>query len=199
MTPPRPCSADEAVARALSLVGRGGAYELGGGDYHPAGGVDLPWTQNGEGLLVCDCSRFAICWCYRLPGARPGFNAGSWATVSGHINPNSAIEDADHRRELFARAATPFLGALIMYPTIRLAGHADPWIGHVQIVTGLARCTEWDAAHPDWSLLDTAECKGPPGRSPGVVAGTGASMSAHDRDWPKPAHRTVMLRVLQQP
>jgi hypothetical protein len=196
VTGPRPCSATEAVQRALSIVGQGGEYELGGGDYYPVGGLDLPWTRNAAGRLVCDCSRFAIVWCYKLRGHRPGFNRGDWATVSDDINPNSAIEDADHARELFERIYTPFPGALICYPTIHLEGHAEPWIGHVKIVTGITRCVMWNPELPDWSLLDTAECMGPPGRRPGVIAGTGAEMVAHDRNWPKPEHRTVMLRVL---
>lgn len=201
-TGPRPCSAAEAVQRALSIVDQGGEYELGGGDYYPIGGIDLPWTPNAAGRLVCDCSRFAICWCYRLRGHRPGFNCG-WRDPDGRtpsveddINLNSAIEDADHRGELFERVFTPFPGALICYPTIRLSGHAEPWIGHVKIVTGVTRCAEWDHERPDWSLLDTAECMGPSGRRPGVVAGTGTSMVAHDRNWPLAGQRTVMLRVL---
>lgn len=202
----RPCSADEAVARALSLVDKGGEYTNGCGDYYPIGGLDLPWTRNKRGQLACDCSRFAICWCYKLRGARSGFNKGPWASVADHVNPNSAIEDADHKQELFERVLTPFPGALIMYPTFSLKGDdgdwlrnddgtIKQWIGHVKIVTGISRCIEWDHDHPDWSLLDTAECMGPDGRRPGVVAGTGASLVDHDRRWPKSEHRTVMLRM----
>jgi len=195
VTLPRPCTAAEAVERALSVAGQGGEYEMGGGDYYPVGGIDLPWTRNKAGGLVSDCSGFAISWCYRLPRHRPGFNRGPWATVSDDVNPNSAIEDADHHRELFERLDRPELGALLCYPTFRLPGHELPWIGHVKIVTGIARCLEWDAANPDWSLLDTVECMGPPGRKPGAVLGTGASLVEHDRTWPKAEHRTAMLRV----
>ena len=101
-----------------------------------------------------------------------------------------------HGQELFELAFTPAPGMLILYPTIHLEGHADPWIGHVKIVTGVSRCVEWDHGRPDWSLLDTVECMGPSGRRPGIVAGTGASMVEHDRKWPKTEHRTLMLRVL---
>ncbi len=192
----RPCSAAEAVQRALSVVGQGGEYEIGGGDYYPIGGIDLPWTRSREtARLVSDCSGFAISWCYQIPRHRPGFNRGLWATVSDDVNPNSAIEDADHHRELFERCDRPELGALLCYPTIHLPGHPLPWVGHVKIVTGISRCLEWDASSPDWSLLDTAECMGPPGRKPGVVAGTGTGMVEHDRKWPKVEHRTAMLCV----
>jgi hypothetical protein len=182
--------------RALSVIGTGGEYEMGGGDYRPSGGIDLPWTRNEAGRFVSDCSGFAISWCYMLRRHRPGFNRGWWSSVSDDVNPNSAIEDADHKSELFQRVYTPCPGALLCYPTFHLEGHPLPWIGHVKIVTGITRCLEWDHDHPDWSLLDTAECMGPPGRRPGVVAGTGASLVEHDRKWPKPEHRTVMLRVL---
>ena len=195
MTGLRSCSAAEAVKRALSLVGAPGQYLLGTGGYRPTAEIDLPWTEL-DGQLGSDCAGFAVSWCYKLARHRPGFNAGAWATVSDDLNCNSAIEDADHRHELFERVYTPFPGALIMYPTIRLKGYPLPWIGHVKIVTGVSRCSTWDAAAPDWSLLDTAECCGPNGRRPAVVLGTGAGMNTHDRNWPKPEHRTVMLRAL---
>jgi hypothetical protein len=197
VTGPRPSSAELAVHRALSVLGQGGEYELGGGDYYPVGGIDLRWTRGREtGQLVSDCSGFAISWCYQIPRHRPGFNHGDWATVSDDVNPNSAIEDADHHRELFERAPAPFVGALICYWTIHLSGHELPWIGHVKIVTGVSRVVGWDPERPDWSQLDTAECCGPNGRRPGVVTGTGAGMVAHDQPWPRPEHRTAMLRVV---
>jgi len=180
---PRPLhAAAEAVRHALASVGRG-VYQLGTGDL----------GSNDDDPR--DCFGFAVNECYGIPRHRPGFNRGPWATVSDDLNCNSAIEDAGHNRDLFERALTPFPGALICYPTFRLEGHPLPWIGHVKIVTGITRCLEWDREQPDWSLLDTAECMGPPGRRPGVVAGTGRSFVEHDATWPRPEHRTVMLRV----
>jgi hypothetical protein len=176
-------SADEAVRHALAMVGHG-VYELSAGD------ID---SNNDDPR---DCFGFAACECYGLLRHRPGFNVGSWASVSDDLNCNSAIEDADHARELFERVQTPAPGVLIAYPTIRLPGHAAPWIGHVKIVVGVSRCTEWDHDRPDWALLDTVECAGPNGRRSGIVAGTGAGMVDHDKLWPKPEHRTAMLRVL---
>jgi len=184
MTGPRPLyTADQAVARARALVGRG-VYELG------TGGID------SSGDDPRDCAGFAICELFGIRRHRPGFNVGSWATVSDDVNPNSAREDALHARELFEHMFTPAPGVLIMYPTIHLDGHPQPWIGHVKIVVGVSRCTTWDHDRPDWSLLDTIECCGPDGRKPGIVAGTGAAMVTHDRKWPKPEHRTMMVRVL---
>lgn len=165
------------------MVGHG-IYQLGTGDIDSAG--DGPR----------DCFGFAACECYGIPRHRPGFNRGPWATVEDDLNCNSAIEDADHHGELFERVFTPYPGALIMYPTIHLTGHPSPWIGHVKIVVGVSRCVEWDHDRPDWSLLDTVECRGPDGRRPGIVSGSGAGMNGHDMTWPKPEHRTVMLRVL---
>lgn len=188
---PRPLyAADAAVLRARARVGRG-VYRLGTGDIDSMG--DDPR----------DCFGFAVCECFGLRRHRPGFNRG-WtdaaggATVVDDLNSNSAREDALHAQELFAIAVVPEPGLLIVYPTIyptNGSGHA-PQIGHAKIIVGVSRCLEWDAGKPDWALLDTVECMGPPGRRPGIVTGTGAAMVDHDRKWPhNPEHRTAMLRV----
>lgn len=183
MTGPRPLhDADRAVAHALALVGRG-VYQLGSGDISSSG--DDPR----------DCFGFAVNELYGIPRHRPGFNVGSWATVSDDLNCNSAIEDADHAGELFERLSTPMPGALIAYPTIRLAGHPDPWIGHVGIVVGVSHCTAWDPARPRYDLLDVVQCHGPNGQRPGIVRTDGSIWTHHDTLWPKPEHRTAMLRV----
>lgn len=187
-------TSDEAVARALALVGHG-VYQLGTGD------IDTP--NDGE----FDCFGFAVCKLFGIRRHRLGFNRGPWATVSDDLNCNSAIEDSTHHQDLFEPIFTPFPGALIMYPTIYdghgkirvFDGHLA--IGHVKIVVSVDRCLEWDHDNPDWSLLDTVECRGPNGAKPGIIAGTGAGMVAHDRrmnamPWAKPEHRTAMLRVL---
>lgn len=183
-TGPRPLfSAAQAIAQARALVGRG-VYTLGTGD------ID---TKNDEPR---DCFGFAVCEVYGIKRHRPGFNEGSWATVSDDLNTNSAIEDADHAHELFERVFTPTPGVLLSYPTIRLKGHAVPFIGHIGIVVGVSRCLEWDHDRPDYSLLDIVQCRGGNGRRPGIIASDGSVWSHHDSIWPKPEHRTVMLRVL---
>lgn len=183
MTAARPCSPTAAVTVARSLVGTG-IYQLGTGDCDtPIGGRS-------------DCAGFAINRCYGLRRHRPGFNRGAWASVSDDLNCTSAIEDADHHRELFMRAPYPMLGDLLAYPTIRLAGHPDPWIGHIAIVVDVGRVLEWDAAAPDWSLLGVAQCCGPSGRHPAILRTDGSHWNVHDHTWPKPEHRTALLRVV---
>lgn len=180
---PRPCSAIAAVTVAKSLVGTG-VYELGTGDWNtPIGGPS-------------DCAGFAINRCYGLRRHRPGFNRGAWSSVEDDLNCNSAIEDADHNRELFVRATSgpPQIGDLLAYPTVRVGGRA--FIGHVAIVTGVGRLLEWDWTRPDWAALDVVQCRGPNGRRPGIVASDGSHWNDRDRMWPKPEHRTALLRLV---
>ncbi len=182
---PRPCSPIAAVTVARSLVGTG-VYELGTGDYNtPVGGAS-------------DCAGFAICRCYGLPRHRPGYNVGDWASVSDDLNCNSAIEDADHARELFVRVKSgpPQPGDLLAYPTFYLGGHSKPWIGHVAILEDVSRLLEWDWARPTWGMLDVVQCCGPNGRSPGILATDASHWADHDRIWPRPEHRSVLLRAV---
>jgi hypothetical protein len=196
----RPCTPGEAVARALSLVGRSGQYELGTGDYRPAASGtrdDLPWTETAGAARGSDCAGFALSWCYRIPRHRPGLNVGPWSTCADDLDCNSAIEDADHAQDLFVRATGAVRpGDLLAYPTIRLPDYPGRhWIGHVAIVTGIVRAAAFDLARPDYSLLDVAQCCGPNGRAPAVIASDGAIWNHHDHLWPLPQHRTVVLRA----
>lgn len=187
MTGPRPLHpADAAVRHALAMVGRG-VYRLGTGDL----------DSNDDDPR--DCFGFAVCECYGIRRHRPDFNRGPWASVEDDLNCNSAIEDADHHRELFVRARRPDLGDLLAYPSFTIVdsnGVPHKFIGHIAIVTGVTRMLEWDAARPQWHLLDVAQCAGPNGRTPGVLATTAAHWDDHDRMWPKPEHRTALLRVV---
>jgi hypothetical protein len=180
-TGPRPrFSAEQAVARARSMIGRG-VYKLGTGD------IDSP--DDGPS----DCFGFAYCKLFGVKRHRPGFNQGSWATVTDDLNCNSALEDAAHAGELFERVERPAPGTLLVYPTIRLPGHPTPWIGHIAIVISVKRCLEWDNDQPSYALLDVVQCCGPNGRKPGIIATDGAIWDNHDHNWPKPEHRTVIL------
>jgi hypothetical protein len=147
-----------------------------------------------------DCAGFAMCWAYKLPRHRKGFNVGSWASVSDDINCNSGIEDAEHARELFEIVTSaPQPGDLLTYPTFTVIADGQPhkFIGHVGIVVGVARAVEWDPAHPAYELLDIAQCKGPNGRAPAVVATDGSVWAHHDAVWPKPAASGAGARVRQ--
>jgi hypothetical protein len=174
-------------------------YWLGCGDWHPrivrTMLIDVPWTDAPDGRPAADC-RFVLNYCYRLPAHRPGFNHGSWATISDDVNSNSAIEDAEHNRELFRLVDhNPLPGDILCYPTIHLPGH-PPFIGHSAMVVGLSRAARFDLQEPSWSLLDIVHCHGPQGRSPAVTRGDGAAFDLHDSKWHKPEHRTKLLRLV---
>lgn len=212
MTGDRPCSADEAVLRAKRIVNRGGAYVYGTGDYKPtylAGRlVDLPWTSR-DSLVGSDCAGFAICWCYKLQRHRQGFANGrvpdefrDQSDVDDDINCNSLIEDALTTRELceLVTSGIPQPGDLLVYPSLRLHladSSIFPTIGHVAITLSNARVSpsQWDWNHPPYHLLDVAQCKGPPQRTPAVIQTDGSIWSAHDDKWPKPAHRSCVVRM----
>lgn len=188
-----PCNAAEALARAASIVNAGGQYLLGTGDYWPhkeAGNlVDLPWTAK-SGLWGSDCAGFAVCWAWKIQRHRPGFNHGAWATVADDVNSDSALEDAHHNRELFETTTVPRPGDLIIYPSIYLSGKR--FIGHVGLVA--ATPAEWDPKAPQYNLLTVYQCHGPNGFKPGVVKTDGSVWAHHDSIWPKPEHRTQLVR-----
>lgn len=198
MTTDAPCNAAEAVARAQAMVRNGGQYILGTGDYwpHQENGklVDLPWTYRG-GQGGSDCAGFAICYAWKLQRHRPGFNRGSWSTVSDDINSDSALQDATHRKELFdvvPRGTPPLSGDLISYPSIWINGHR--FIGHVGLIEVVP--ADWDIADPtpDYNRLTVIQCHGPNGFKPGVVRTDGAVWQHHDHIWPKAQHRTQIIR-----
>ena len=202
------------VARAKSIVGLPMPYELGAGDYDPlyrnSGPQnelvsDLPWTHSPRGILGCDCSGFAIAYCHRMHRNAPGFNAGG--SVTDAINTTSSVEDALGKRTRFSPVIAPFLGIaqmpqpgdLLVYATIYLKGHPNPWIGHVSII--LAVDPAFDPANPDWRLVTVAQCYGPDGREPAVEITNGLFWYEHDRVWgyerdgtPVLSRRSVVIR-----
>lgn len=126
------------------------------------------------------------------------------------LNVNSAMEDARHHQELFipvmvydvgephssgARVVmdVPRPGDLLCYPTFRLAGHSQPWIGHVAIVTSVP--AEWDWEYDTWRELTVVQCRGPNGRRPAIAETSGNGWEVHDLTWPKPEHRSQLIRV----
>lgn len=111
---------DQAIARAVGLCGaKYAAYRLGPTELRPDGSPKY-----------LDCAGL-ICWAYGLPRHQPGFNVGSWATVSDDINVDSMYEDANHRQQIFcAVTEKPRPGDIILSPTTR-----RPYLmGHVGLV-----------------------------------------------------------------
>ena len=53
-----------------------------------------------------------------------------------------------------------------------------------------------DGPSPVTTLLGVVQCRGPNGRRPGIIATDGSIWSHHDAQWPRPEHRTGILRVL---
>lgn len=190
-----PNTPEHAVQIARSLVGRG-VYRLGKGS--KTSGPD-------DGY---DCCSFAVEKCYNLDGHIPGFNRGAHATVVDYINYNSALEDAETKMELFIPVFSkidgevqgvdvPQPGDLLCYPTLNLMvdGKMRKWIGHGAIVVGVP--AEWEWGRSRWRELSLIQCAGPELRKPAILPCTGAHWDLHDSQWPKPGHRSKLIRVRQ--
>lgn len=210
MALPRPTTATEAAYRAHSIAGAGGQYVLGTGNYSPEiipGGVrDLPWTKReSDGLVGCDCAGLVV-WAYKVRRHRPGYNKGGRFDVEDDLNCNSMLGDAMGAQDLFTLvdSGLPQVGDVIAYPSFylydsyghRMLHNGSPlhWIGHTCIVTDTGRVDHWDWKRPAWYQLDVAQCKGPDERAPGVVLTDGSIWSHHDSVWPKPEHRSWLIR-----
>ncbi len=192
---PRPCSAIEAVARALLMVGKG-RYVLGAGDYKPTVTADLPWTHSEHGY-GSDCVGFAMAWCYKVPRERDGYNEGWWASVGGWLNTDSLIEQAEHmgRDRVVEIADRPMLGDLLVFPSIRAKTGKRLRIGHVGIVVGVP--AEWDAAAPQYGTITVAQCQA--SSEPAVKKGPGSAWLFRDqfKGMRDDSWRTRILRVVQ--
>jgi hypothetical protein len=163
-----------------------GTYWLGTGD------CDTPLGGRS------DCFGFAFNFCYGIRRHRPGFNAGPWASVSDDLNCNSAIEDAQHKQELFTEVpdlANVQLGDLLAYPTFRLRDeHGVPhqYIGHICIVDYIPK----NGARY-YGDLGVVQCCGPNGHQPGIIGTDGSHWDQHNHVWPLPQHRTHILRPIR--
>ena len=170
-------------------------YKLGTGDYHPHG-----YTKQ------YDCAGAAQCEAYKLKRHRPGFASGrvpveyrDQSDVDDDINTNSAIEDSLTKRELYEQVLeAPVLpGDLIMYATLRIKAHdgeLHTFIGHVLMIKTVP--DGWMSAD-GFHRLRVLQCCGPNGRRPAVIETDGSSIDRHNANWPKPAHRAVIVRVKQ--
>lgn len=200
------CTAAQAVARGQSVVGWGGSYVLGTGDFNPASKDDKPWTNNALGT-GSDCAGFAVCWAWRLVRHRPGFNLGPWATVSDDLNCDSVVEDSEHKQELFLPVDLahddPRPGDLVVWPTVRVQASAPPhdmlsFMGHVGLVERvLPGSVTLDRGAPLEARLRPLiilQCHGPTGRTPGVVRTDGTLWANHAVAWPRPEHTSRVIR-----
>lgn len=196
---PRPCSAEESVARALQLAASEASsasphpYILSAGRYNPRR-PDTPWspgvsedaiTRHGT-TLGCDCSAF-VKWANKLQSGRPGYNAGPWATVTGSINVDSLIEDARHEQDLVTIVKdAPRPGDLAAWPSIRGRDIGKSGaqaarrfrVGHIGEIVEV-RALEWDWEMPQWSLLELVQCGSK--HSPAVHLSTAASWANREK------------------
>lgn len=171
----------ESVHRAHTQLGCG-TYQLGQGNFRPAA-PDSPWTGEHRGA---DCIGFVL-WCHRITRHRPGFNTGPWSTCVDDINTDSAIEDAQHRAELFDLVALEDVqpGDLLVYHSVLRNGHRLP-MGHVGLVVDVP------AGIRTVADLTIIQSHGPNG-APMAVKTDGAIWAHHDTNYP--ADRSVILRV----
>lgn len=187
------------------MVNNGGQYLLGTGTYHPINGgsgvvEDVPWSY-GKGGLGSDCAGFAICWCWKLPRHRLGFNRGSWATISDDLNVNSIVEDSHHKCELTEPELEawdhPIVGDLLCYPSFKFKG--VPFIGHVALIERVPE----DYTDGRYDQLTVIQCHGPDHFKPGVVRTDGSLFLHHDSKWPADnkdniPRRTCVVRMKER-
>lgn len=216
---PRPASGAEAVLRALRLLrapdNAQNGYQLGGGNYHPVtlSGhlVDVPWTQvvdrSGAVHVGCDCAGL-ICWAYKLPRHRPGFNRGGKFDVDDDLNTSSMLGDAFGERDCWTLVTdSPRPGDVILYPSFSLydpSGHVLVhdgvplrWIGHCAIVIDTSRVIPpWSHVAPRWDELDVIQVRGPNGRTPAAIRTDGSLFAHHDLVWPRTENRSWLIRAL---
>ncbi len=200
---PRPCAPDEAVASAIafahmeSLSKEPLPYWLGGGNYRAAHPLS-PATTSIRGV---DCIGW-ICWAYKLPRKRIGFNHGRWATVNDYVNTDSLIQDAEHERDLVDEVFIPRIGDLLVWPSIYAGELASPRrragtrrrIGHIAIVTNVPSL--WLPQKPAFEQLTVSQCGSR--HTPAIHISTGAAWANKDRtQWgQRPEWRSRILRFL---
>lgn len=214
-----PVQAVAAVSRLLRYADVQMPYRYGSGDYHPGHfGLeqDVPWSSDRLGVVGSDCAG-AICYAYALRRRRLGFNKFPYTRwdildVEDDLNTNSMIGDATHRQELFTIVPAGdalHVGDVLAYPTIMLTvttgvapmrhtdwlrdddGNIRKWIGHCQLV----KTPNGVVAGGLYTHAEVLQCYGPNDRRPAIRVTDAHAMDAHDHTWPKPEHRTRVLRL----
>lgn len=134
---------NEVLARARYAMGRKTKYRLGGGATYRA---SLPKDAQGE----CDCSGL-VCWVLGISRYQPQFE---WLKKlnGGWVNTDGIWSDLLENTGLFESAGGPQAGALIVYPSRRVAiagGYEEPGpaIGHVGILTSPAKVIHCSAGN----------------------------------------------------
>ncbi len=149
--------------------------------------------------MGCDCAGLVV-WAYKVRRHRPGYNKGGMFDVEDDANCNSMLGDAMGTRDLFELASgDPRPGDVIAYPSFWLHdehGKRLHFIGHTCVVIGVSRLRGWDPKMPRYDQLDVVQVKGPDGRAPAAIATDGSIWSHHDAQWPRPEHRSYLLRAL---
>ena len=121
--------AREVIDRAMSQVGLGTVYRMGGGAHDPS----APDCRGEDGS--CDCSAL-VAWVMGYRKYQPGLShlGTEW------LNTDGIVLDSDSDVGIYSRLALAVPGCVVVYPkasvarSIGLVGRG-PSVGHVGVVT----------------------------------------------------------------
>lgn len=180
----------EAIARIHALLGRGSPYILGAGNH--LGPTSVRKKDGTTTPLGFDCWGMADSYAHGIPRHEPGFNKGSWATVTDDRNCDSAIEEAEHIGKAYEVIDTPEIGCHIVMPSIRGADGKRIRMGHVWKAVIVPEA--WDPTKPQYDLITTIQCQA--SSFPAIKMGPGPRHDGRTfRGLTDDAWRLRMLRV----
>lgn len=172
-------------------------YALGAGGRNPrSSDPRSEKLRNGIRRFGLDCSGL-VAHAIGFDRYQPNFIPwGGW------VNTDSLIEDALGLRQLVEQVMYPEVGALLCFPGVDYDSDGDrDRIGHVAIVSSIARVAEWDPNAPQYHLVDIIDCAGSNSKLPGAVG----DVAEHDaryfngkatfRSRTSPRWATKILRV----
>jgi hypothetical protein len=164
-------------------------YVLGGGNYSPK----APRTavtvvvKGGKRIVGIDCMG-VVAYALKVPRHRPGYNRGSWSSVIDWVNTDSAIQDADHERDLFEPVTDePEPGDVLVWPSVYAGELSSPYkgksgerrrIGHISLIIRV-RIGRWDWNNPPYDKLDVVQ--GGSRHTPAIHTSTGAAWAGKQR------------------